>query len=44
MTAAEVQAAFGEALADDVILTGPLGGSPRPSTIRDLVTGEVLRA
>ncbi|AOM00406.1 Sua5/YciO/YrdC/YwlC family protein [Cobetia marina] len=44
MTAAEVQAAFGEALADDVILTGPLGGNPRPSTIRDLVTGEVLRA
>lgn len=44
MSANDVTAAFGDALADDVILDGPLGGNPRPSTIRDLATGKVLRA
>lgn len=44
MTADEVRDAFGAALVNDVILEGPLGGNPRPSTIRDLATGQVLRA
>ena len=44
MTADEVRDAFGDALVNDVILEGPLGGNPRPSTIRDLATGKVLRA
>ncbi|MDO6672323.1 MULTISPECIES: L-threonylcarbamoyladenylate synthase [Cobetia] len=44
MTADEVRDAFGAALVNDVILEGPLGGNPRPSTIRDLATGKVLRA
>lgn len=44
MTVDEVHDAFGDALINDVILEGPLGGNPRPSTIRDLATGKVLRA
>ena len=44
MTADEVRDAFGAALVNDLILEGPLGGNPRPSTIRDLATGKVLRA
>ncbi|RTR02007.1 L-threonylcarbamoyladenylate synthase [Halomonas nitroreducens] len=41
-TSAEaIRAIFGETL--DAILDGPLGGHERPSTIRDLVTGRVLR-
>ncbi|MDH2296135.1 MULTISPECIES: L-threonylcarbamoyladenylate synthase [Cobetia] len=44
MSADEVRDAFGAALVNDVILEGPLGGNPRPSTIRDLATGKVLRA
>jgi len=42
MSAQAVRATFGDAL--DALLDGPLGGLERPSTIRDLVTGQVLRA
>ncbi len=42
MSAAEIHAIFGEEL--DAVLDGPLGGHDRPSTIRDLATGRVLRA
>ncbi|HSH48542.1 MAG TPA: Sua5/YciO/YrdC/YwlC family protein [Halomonas sp.] len=42
MSSAQVRAVFGAAL--DAVLDGPLGGHERPSTIRDLVTGQVLRA
>ncbi|MDN3554442.1 L-threonylcarbamoyladenylate synthase [Halomonas maura] len=42
MSAAEIQAIFGERL--DAVLDGPLGGHDRPSTIRDLASGRVLRA
>lgn len=42
MSAAQVRATFGATL--DGVLDGPLGGHRRPSTIRDLVTGRVLRA
>ncbi|MBB3191424.1 L-threonylcarbamoyladenylate synthase [Halomonas cerina] len=41
MTVDEVCATFGDAL--DAVLDGPLGGHDRPSTIRDLATGRVLR-
>ena len=41
MSAEEVQAIFGTAL--DAIVTGELGGLNRPSTIRDLASGQVLR-
>jgi L-threonylcarbamoyladenylate synthase len=41
MNSAQVRAIFGDAL--DAVLDGPLGGHERPSTIRDLVTGQVLR-
>lgn len=41
MTADEVRDAFGDAL--DAVLDGPLGGHDRPSTIRDLASGRVLR-
>lgn len=41
MSAEEVRAIFGEEL--DAVLDGSLGGHDRPSTIRDLVTGRVLR-
>ncbi|HET8790037.1 MAG TPA: Sua5/YciO/YrdC/YwlC family protein [Modicisalibacter sp.] len=37
-----VRRCFGSAI--DVIVDGPLGGHDRPSTIRDLITGEILRA
>lgn len=40
-SAAEVRAIFGDALG--AVLDGELGGLARPSTIRDLVTGRVLR-
>ncbi|SDL36267.1 L-threonylcarbamoyladenylate synthase [Modicisalibacter muralis] len=39
---ASVRRTFGSAIA--AVIEGPLGGHDRPSTIRDLVTGEVLRA
>ncbi|WP_444676777.1 L-threonylcarbamoyladenylate synthase [Halomonas sp. E19] len=42
MSAAEVREIFGDEL--DAILAGELGGLDRPSTIRDLRTGQVLRA
>ncbi|WP_447553975.1 L-threonylcarbamoyladenylate synthase [Vreelandella sp. EE22] len=42
MSADEVQALFGEELG--AISEGELGGQARPSTIRDLATGKVLRA
>lgn len=41
MTAAAVRETFGDGLA--AVLEGPLGDHPRPSTIRDLVSGRVLR-
>ncbi len=41
MSADEIQTIFGDEL--DAVLDGPLGGHDRPSTIRDLVTGRVLR-
>lgn len=40
-SAAEVEAYFGDQIAGT--LTGPLGGSERPSEIRDLATGTVIR-
>jgi len=42
MSAEQIQATFGAEL--DAVLDGPLGGLERPSTIRDLVTGQVLRS
>lgn len=42
MSADEVRRVFGEAL--DAVLEGELGGLLRPSTIRDLATGRVLRS
>ncbi|MGJ7460474.1 L-threonylcarbamoyladenylate synthase [Halomonas sp. MA07-2] len=41
MSADEVHAAFGDEL--DAIVEGELGGLERPSTIRDLVTGQLMR-
>jgi L-threonylcarbamoyladenylate synthase len=41
MSADQVRASFGECL--DAVVEGPLGGLERPSIIRDLVTGRVLR-
>jgi len=41
MSAEAVRDAFGNAL--DAIVDAPLGGLQRPSTIRDLITGRVLR-
>ncbi|MBB3139493.1 L-threonylcarbamoyladenylate synthase [Halomonas organivorans] len=45
MSAEEIHAVFGEGAGGelDAVLDGPLGGHDRPSTIRDLVTGRVLR-
>lgn len=40
-SASEVEDYFGHFIGG--ILTGPLGGSERPSEIRDLVTGKVIR-
>jgi L-threonylcarbamoyladenylate synthase len=42
LDAASVQREFGAAL--DAILPGPLGADPRPSEIRDALSGVVLRA
>ncbi|MDT8895408.1 Sua5/YciO/YrdC/YwlC family protein [Halomonas sp. I1] len=42
MSAEAVRRIFGNEL--DALLDGPLGGHARPSTIRDLATGRVLRA
>ncbi|GHE21894.1 L-threonylcarbamoyladenylate synthase [Halomonas urumqiensis] len=42
MSAAQVQSIFSDGLA--AILDGPLGGHERPSTIRDLASGQVLRS
>jgi L-threonylcarbamoyladenylate synthase len=42
MSAEEVRRVFGDEL--DAILEGELGGLLRPSTIRDLATGRVLRS
>ncbi|GGX94266.1 threonylcarbamoyl-AMP synthase [Litchfieldella qijiaojingensis] len=42
LSAAEVRRQFGDKLA--AIVDGPLGGHDRPSTIRDLRSGRVLRA
>ena len=42
MSAGEVSALFGDELG--AIIHGELGDNPRPSTIRDLVSGKVLRA
>lgn len=42
MSASQVRDTFGESL--DAVVEGPLGGRDRPSTIRDLMTNEVLRA
>lgn len=41
-TAAEVRCAFGDGL--DAVLEGALGGLERPTTIRDAISGETLRA
>ncbi|MGJ7456618.1 L-threonylcarbamoyladenylate synthase [Halomonas sp. RA08-2] len=41
MSLDEVHAAFGDEL--DAIVEGELGGLERPSTIRDLVTGQLMR-
>ncbi|MCK2184002.1 L-threonylcarbamoyladenylate synthase [Halomonas getboli] len=45
MSADEIHIVFGEGPDGelDAVLDGPLGGHDRPSTIRDLVTGRVLR-
>ncbi|MCI0509376.1 L-threonylcarbamoyladenylate synthase [Chromohalobacter marismortui] len=40
MSADDIRATFGEAV---TLVDGPLGGYERPSTIRDLTSGEVLR-
>lgn len=42
MSAEQVRATLGADL--DAVLDGPLGGLERPTTIRDLVTGRVLRS
>lgn len=42
MSAAEVRDAFGGEL--DAVVEGALGGLERPSTIRDLLSGRVMRA
>lgn len=42
LTADAVRRAFGAEV--DCVLAGALGASPRPTEIRDLLTGEVLRA
>ncbi|AXY42553.1 Sua5/YciO/YrdC/YwlC family protein [Halomonas sp. JS92-SW72] len=42
MSAEEVRGVFGDGL--DAIVEGELGGLDRPSTIRDLVTGQLMRA
>ncbi len=42
MSLAQLHASFGESL--DAVLGGALGGYERPSTIRDLLSGRVLRA
>jgi len=42
MSAEEVRGVFGDGL--DAIVEGELGGLARPSTIRDLVTGQLMRA
>lgn len=46
MSAAEVRAAFDTASGDELgaVLAGDLGGHTRPSQIRDLTSGRVLRA
>ena len=41
MTAEEVSALFGDGLG--AVIHGELGDNPRPSTIRDLASGQVLR-
>lgn len=40
-TAAEVRAQFGDALA--FVVDGPTGGLERPTTIRDAISGDVIR-
>lgn len=42
MTAEAIHDTFADQL--DAVVEGELGGRPRPSTIRDLVTGQVLRS
>lgn len=42
MSAQDVTAIFGDEVA--AVVAGELGGNPRPSTIRDLATGKVLRS
>ncbi|MGO2878861.1 L-threonylcarbamoyladenylate synthase [Halomonas sp. 86] len=42
MSDEEVAAIFGQEVA--AIVAGELGGNPRPSTIRDLASGQVMRA
>lgn len=42
MNSAQLRATFGDDL--DAVLEGALGGYERPSTIRDLLTGQVLRS
>lgn len=42
MSKAQLRTAFGDTL--DAVLDGSLGGHERPSTIRDLLSGRVLRA
>lgn len=42
MSSAQLRATFGDGL--DAVLEGTLGGHERPSTICDLLTGQVLRA
>ncbi|MEO8011223.1 MAG: Sua5/YciO/YrdC/YwlC family protein, partial [Dokdonella sp.] len=41
-TAAEVRSVFGDGL--DTVFDGVLGGLARPTTIRDAISGETLRA
>ncbi|WP_163558276.1 Sua5/YciO/YrdC/YwlC family protein [Halomonas sp. NO4] len=41
MSAAEIREIFGDDI--DAVVEGELGGNERPSTIRDLVSGRVLR-
>lgn len=41
LSSSEVEAQFGAAI--DVIVPGELGGSDRPTIIRDIVTGDVIR-
>lgn len=41
ISSAQLRASFGSGL--DAVLEGALGGHQRPSTIRDLLTGQVLR-